>query len=201
MSINRRFFLRCVLGLLLSSGLMAALPGTGQAQSAASFVQSLGNDAITTMARGNLGPDGISERFRQVLRSNFDTAAIGQFVLGRYWAQATPAQQQEYLSLFEKMIVKTYADRFRQYSGETFQVTSSRVDASGDTMVQSQVVRPNGPPVNVEWRVRGGSRIVDVVVEGVSMSVTQRSEFASVIQSNGGQVEGLLRSLRQRVGG
>ena len=197
----RRFFLRCVVSLLVLGSGAVLMPGVGVAQDAAGFVQSLGNDAISTLARGNLGPDGISDRFRQVLRSNFDTAAIGQFVLGRYWPQATPAQQQEYLSLFEKMIVKVYADRFRQYSGETFQVTSSRPDASGDTMVQSQVVRPSGPPVNVEWRVRGGSRIVDVIVEGVSMSVTQRSEFASVIQSSGGQIEGLLRSLRQRVGG
>ena len=68
-------------------------------------------------------------------------------------------------------------------------------------MVTSQVIQKDGPPVNLQWRVRkkdGGLRVVDVVVEGVSMSVTQRSDFASVIQSGGGKLDALIAHLRDR---
>ena len=124
-------------------------------------------------------------------------------MLGRYWNSATPQQQDEYQKLFEQLIVSTYADRFVEYSGETFRITGSRPEGENDTMVTTQIVRPNGPPVNVDWRVRkrdGTYKIIDVVVEGVSMGVTQRQEFASVISQNGGQVQGLIQALRQKVG-
>ena len=89
--------------------------------------------------------------------------------------------------------------------------TSADIDAvigvapagESDSMVTTQIVRPNGPPVNVSWRVRkSGSdyKIIDVVVENVSMGVTQRQEFASVIEQNGGRVDGLIQALRQKVG-
>ena len=99
-------------------------------------------------------------------------------------------------------MVETYANRFVDYAGETFKITGATPAGDSDTMVSTQVVRPSGPPVNVEWRVRsrdGSHKIIDVVVEGVSMGVTQRSEFASVIQSNGGRIAGLIDALRQRV--
>src|SRR6185295_10235996 len=85
--------------------------------------------------------------------------------------------------------VAAYSARLSNYSGEQFQV-KDEVPAGDDTMVNSQIVRPSGPPVRVEWRVRkqsdGSLKIVDVVVEGVSMTITQRSEFASVMQQGGG---------------
>ena len=69
-----------------------------------------------------------------------------------------------------------------------------------DTVVRSEIVSPGFPEVRVDWRVRrtgGAYRIVDVTVEGVSLAITQRDEFAAVIRSNGGQVEGLLSALRE----
>ena len=127
---------------------------------------------------------------------------IGRFVLGRYWRTASREQQQEYLELFENMVVETYARRFTEYSGETFRVLGSRGEGEGDTMVQSQIVRPAGPPIQVAWRVRernGQFRIIDVSIEGVSMAVTQRNEFGAVIQRNGGRIEPLLETLRGRI--
>ena len=86
---------------------------------------------------------------------------------------------------------------------ETLKITGSRPEGDTDGIVSSQIIRPDAPPVAVDWRVRqrGDSlKVIDVAVEGVSMSVTQRSEFASVIQRGGGQIESLLQTLRQRVG-
>lgn len=166
------------------------------------FVQGLGEKALSILADKSVTEAETKATFKKMMNENFDLTAIGRFVLGRYWHSATPAQQQEYTTLFHRMVEKIYTDRFSLYSGETFNVTGSRADPNGgDTMVLSQVVRPQGPPVNVEWRVRkvdGKPKILDVVVEGVSMSVTQRAEFASVIQRGGGQLDALLQMMRDR---
>src|SRR3972149_5080414 len=90
------------------------------------------------------------------------------------------------------MIVQTYTSRLEDFSGQKLKVDGSIPAGDRDFIVVSQFVQQDGPPVNLEWRVRtkdgGLLRIVDVVVEGVSMSVTQRSDFSAVIQNGGGGV-------------
>ena len=188
---------------LLAFGSWALHPAFAQSadQGASAFIQKLGTEAINSFANKNKPKPEALARFKELLNAGFDVPYIGRWVLGRYWNQASPQQQQEYQQLFEQLIVKTYAERFVEYSGETFKITGSRAEGDTDTMVTTQVVRPNGPPVAVDWRVRkrdGGHKIIDVVVEGVSMGVTQRQEFSSVIQSNGGRIDGLIQALRQK---
>jgi phospholipid transport system substrate-binding protein len=140
-------------------------------------------------------------RFRQLFQDDFDVPGIGQFVLGRYWRTASPEEQKEFLRLFQEYIVQAYAARLGEYGGEPFRVTGSR--PSGDeTVVSSVIERPNAGRVQVDWYLiaRGGApKITDVYVGGVSMKVTQRDEFSSVIQRNGGRVDALLAQLRQRL--
>jgi phospholipid transport system substrate-binding protein len=171
-------------------------------QQAADFVQSLGDKAIATLADPKVSKPEAKKVFRELLNDNFDINTISRFVLGRYWNIASDDQKKEYQTLFEQMIVEVYAERFSQYAGESFKVGAAQASGGSDAVVTSQVLRPQGAPVNVSWRVRnrGGSfKIIDVIVENVSMSVTQRSEFASVIQNNGGRFDALLGALRQRI--
>lgn len=196
----KRFLLVLLTALLTTPAMATPALATSAEQT---FVQGLGEKALSILADKSVSEGEAKTQFKKMMNENFDLPAIGRFVLGRYWHGATPAQQQEYTTLFNRMVEKIYTDRFSLYSGETFNVTGSRADPSGgDTMVISQVVRPQGPPVNVEWRVRKGDagklKIMDVVVEGVSMSVTQRAEFASVIQRGGGQLDALLQMMRDR---
>jgi len=116
----------------------------------------------------------------------------------RYWRTATAGEKKEYQALFEKMVVEVYSRRFGEYEGQVLEVRSSRKDSERDVTVQSFIVPDSGPEIQVDWRVRkkdGRYRVIDVVVEGVSMALTQRSEFASVIQRGGGQVSVLLEHL------
>lgn len=125
---------------------------------------------------------------------------IGRFALGTYWKSASPAQQVEYQKLFRDMIIKVYSKRFSDYKGQQFVVKSARQENEKDSIVTSFIVPGDGPEVKVDWRVRnkGGSyKIVDIVVEGVSMSQTQRADFASVIQRGGGDINVLLNELRK----
>ncbi|MEE3625488.1 ABC transporter substrate-binding protein [Nitrospirillum sp. BR 11752] len=192
------------MGLALSLGLPFATPALAAADAGAAvkFVQGLGDRAIGVLSKPGASKAEIQSTFTQLLEQNFDLQTIGRFVLGRYWNIANDAQRQEYMKLFQTMIVSVYAERFSQYAGETFKVGNAQPDGEKDAIVNSQVIRSNGPAVNVDWRLRskdGSFRIIDVVVENVSMSLTQRSEFASVIESHGGDFNALLEALRDRI--
>ena len=177
--------------------------GQGSDSAAAAFIQNMGNEALTSLTARDLPSAERASRVRTLLRNNFDVPTISRFVLGRGWNTATEAQKAEYQKLFEDMIVKTYTKRFADYSGQSFKVNSSAPTDNGDSIVRSQILQNDGPPVQVDWRVRpkgGHMKVVDVVVEQISMSQTQRSDFESVMGSNG-DVEALLKSLRARSSG
>ncbi len=165
------------------------------------FIKAIGGEAIEMLGDPVLTEQERGDEFRRLLVTAFDLRSIGRFVLGRYWRRAMPDERREFESLFEDYIVATYAARLGRYQGETLAVGATRGQGNGDIQVATEIVPRNGPPVRVEWRVRGkpGSyKIIDVVVEGVSMVITYRSEFASVIQRSGGQVSGLLDELRKK---
>jgi phospholipid transport system substrate-binding protein len=199
---TRRAFLAIAFaaGIVLSGRIASADAGV----SASEFIAGLGERAVSALTGPELSHEERALRFRELLDTHFDGPAIGKFVLGRYWRTATDEEKQEFIKLFEEFLVQGYARRFGEYSGENFEVRNVRQGTDGFALVQSLVIRPNAENVRVDWRVHGengdGFRIVDVIVEGLSMAATQRDEFASVIQSKGGKVAGLLDVLRAKVG-
>jgi phospholipid transport system substrate-binding protein len=194
----RRWFLlgACI---LIVGGSISARTAAAAADPVA-VITSLGNQALEVLGN-NVDPNSRVARFRQLFSEDFDVPGIARFVLGRYWRIATEPQQQEFVKVFADYIALAYSNRLAEYSGESLRVTGSRPAPDG-SVVSSEIVRPNGaPPAKVDWLLTqhdGAYKISDVVVEGVSMAVTQRSEFASVIQRNGGQVQGLITALRQK---
>jgi phospholipid transport system substrate-binding protein len=199
---HRRNILLGALGLAAMAPLASVSTALAvEAPGADKFVEGLGNRAVSVLADPQRTNAKIRAEFASLLKDGFDLDTIGRFVLGRYWNTASEPQKAEYQKLFADMVVNVYTQRFSQYAGETFKVTGQRAEGERDTMVTSQIVRPDGPPVNVQWRVRprqAGLKIIDVLVEGVSMSITQRDDFASVIESNGGRIQALLDVLRKR---
>ncbi|HXC90349.1 MAG TPA: ABC transporter substrate-binding protein [Stellaceae bacterium] len=185
--------------LLIVGILLPARPAAAAADPAA-VITSLGNEALKVLGR-NVDPNVRVARFRELFSDDFDVPGIARFVLGRYWRLATPDQQQEFIRLFTNYIAFVYSNELAEYSGETLRVTGTRAAPDGQ-LVSSEIMRTNGqPPAPVDWLlvpVDGAYKIRDVIVESVSMAVTQRSEFASVIQRNGGQVQGLIIALRQK---
>lgn len=164
------------------------------------FIDGMAQRAIDFLGDADLTQEQKQSKFRSLLQDSFDMETIGRFALGRYWRVATPEQRKEYQRLFRDMVIKVYSDRFKEYKGQKVETRSVRPDGEKDALVTSFIVPESGPEVQVDWRVRykdGKYRIIDVIVEGVSMSVTQRSDFSSVIQRGGGDVEVLLAHLKQ----
>lgn len=183
----------------------ALTTGEGRAanstQGAAQFVNRLSTAASATLTDPGLDAERRKRALRALLIRGFDTDTIGRVVLGRYWRTATEAQRQEYRRLFQKFILTTYATRLAKYPNASVSVTSARPGKRNFVIVKSIVRRPGKPPLRVDWLVRHspeGHRVIDIVVEGISMAITQRAEFAAIIQRNGGDVESLLAALRSR---
>jgi phospholipid transport system substrate-binding protein len=194
----RRSVLTAALVLIIAAMSSAVLA----AADPAAVINNLGNRALEVLGK-NATPAQRVARFHELFREVFDVPGIARFVLGRYWKTATPEQQGEFVRLFEDYIAIVYSSQLAAYSGETLKVTGSRPEPEG-AVVASEIIRPTGtPPVKVEWHLtdrNGTYKISDVAVDGISMAVTQRSEFAAVIQRNGGQVQGLITQLREKTG-
>lgn len=194
---------RCFLSAAASMAVLAASPVSAFADPGAKdFIVKLADTAMTTVAAKGLSDDERTKRFRTLFVDNFDIPEIGKLVLGRYWRIATPEQQKDFIRLFEDIQVYTWARRFKDYSGETLEVLAIANEADGDVQVESRIKRDKMDPINVGWRVRKAGevyRVLDIKVEGASMAQTHRSEYSSVIQSNGGQVEGLLAAMKKKI--
>jgi phospholipid transport system substrate-binding protein len=192
------------LGTALLAG-FAATPRPAQADTTpTAFVQTLADQALDILKNTSLSDQARKDAFSKLFTTGFDVQTIGRFVLGQYWRTATPAQQSDYLKYFEQYIVAVYADRFSAYKGSvTFKATASQPTGTDTTTVNSVIDRGAGaPPVNVGWVVvnHGGTyKIIDVVVENLSMRLTQRDEFSSVIEHGGGNVQSLIDTLKQKV--
>jgi phospholipid transport system substrate-binding protein len=179
---------------------LAASPRVAAAQDATSFISSLGARGLQALSPSI--PRGQQEaHFRQLLDSNFDLSGISRFVLGPYARVMSPGAQQQFQPLFRDYLAQVYVTRLNRYSDAPFRVTGSR-PWGGETVVTSQVTTSDGSPVEIDWHVayhNGRWLVTDVVVGGVSMKTTQRSEFASIIQRNGGQPDALVSVLRQQL--
>ena len=203
-SISRRGFTRglAIVGVIALVALGAPRPAVAtELSDPAIFVREFSAQAIGVLADRNLSGERREQAFRELLTAGFDVKAISRFVLGRYWRRTTEAEREEFMGLFEDLIVATYSRRFSDYSGQTLEVQAIRVENEKKAAVASRILRQAGAPIQIDWRLRrrGDSwRIVDVVVEGMSMVLSQRSEYAAVIKSDGGKIRGLLAKLRAK---
>ncbi len=186
--------------------LLAAVPARASAElenGAKTFIESLAKQAVDSLADQKISrPDRIV-RFRRLFNDSFAVEAIGRWILGRHWRTATEAERSEYLGLFEDLMVVSYVDRFAEYAGEALKINRSIAEDEKTVTIFSEIVRPNGgPAVRVDWRVgrnkESAFKIVDVLVEGTSMSNTMRSDFTSVLNQKGGQISGLIEVLREK---
>lgn len=171
-------------------------------QGAQNFIENVSARGLAFLQNASLSEKQQKREFDSLLKDSFDLKTIARFTMGRYWRQATAPQKKEFLKLFQTMVIETYSQRFSEYQGQQIVIERARAEGDKDAIVNSKILSNNGAPdVKLDWRVRyknGEYRIIDVLVEGVSMSLTQRAEFSSIIQRGGGDIEALLVKLREK---
>jgi phospholipid transport system substrate-binding protein len=169
---------------------------------ATAFVDRAGQELVNAINDPRLNQTQRRDRVASILRTAIDIEGTGRFILGRYVRQASPAELQEYLKLFDEIIIRNLSSRFGEYRGVKFSLGRSQQRTEEDALVSTLVERPNTPAFTLDWRVaeiNGRPKVVDVIAEGTSLRLTTRSEYSAVIQRNGGRVAALLDAMRGQI--
>jgi phospholipid transport system substrate-binding protein len=188
-----------VLVTLLGLGILSA-PAVAAGAEAAAPVQDFYDTLLSTMRDGpSLGQGGRYAKLEPVVLGAFDVPYMTRVAVGPSWATLPPAKQQELIQSFGRYITATWADRFDSYSGEKLEVTSERPYSSA-MLVDTRIVKSDGGAVDIDYLMRRDGdawRIADVYLSGtVSELATRRSEFSSVMRSQG--VDGLIAVLNRK---
>ena len=192
-----------VLGRLLIFLAVFGMPSAAFADGSADAAETVGHLSHNLVALVEHAPAGTAEKraeFLTLLHSDFDLPTIGRFVAGDFWAKATPQERDAFLALYETRLVAAYAGQIENYGVDKMIVTeTSAIEGSADTLVATQINRANALPVFLSWRLRKfptGYRIIDLIVSGVSLAVTERDSLASAASRHGAGMEALIKTLQ-----
>ena len=163
------------------------------------FVQSTVNRAAKTLG-GNLSKEERVEKLKDIARETVDIEGIGFYSLGANRKNLTNDQLNEYKRVFSAYFLKSFASRLAEYSNPEIEVNSKKVINKNYTIVSSTLVATESrPEVQIQWRVYtkdpDNLLIRDLIIEGLSLARTQKEEFSSIINSNDGKIEALLKNL------
>ncbi len=196
---TKAFAFLAISAMVLGLNIGIAAEGRAQTspQEATRFVENLGSQAAVVLASGKADR---RSALRTLIRDSFNLELTSQFVLGKFWNEATPVQRAEFQDLFTEYLLNNYIRHIGNFKAETLVIVGSNVVGDRDVLVETSVESAEGL-TNPVWRVRasaaGQYRIIDVSVDGVSLALTQRREFASVVNRRG--LDGLLNMLREKL--
>lgn len=198
---------RCLILAALSGAAAAKLgwfsPAWAQSPAeATAFVEQTGR-ALAAIANGSGSAAEKKAQLSAIVERSVDVDGVARFCLGRFWRQATPAQQQQYTELFHRVLARNITAHLGEYRGVNFTMGGTH-PAEGHIAVSTTVTRPNAGPADVQWviaDVGGQTKIIDVLAEGTSLRLTQRSDYASFLSRNGNNVQALIDAIRRQLGG
>ena len=197
--------------LLVAACAIAGAASTARAADpqadAREIVRGMADTVIATLAKGR-DKAGREAVFGELYRKNFDNAGIGAWAAGRAYTAASPAQQKAYLAVLETYIVKAYAYQLTRYKGERLRVSDAEADTAGarqDVIVISHLVHPDpreSREIEMRWRLhKVGDRLLvsDVVIDKISMALTEKRAFTDWLHDRGSTLEGLTAKLREKI--
>lgn len=173
------------------------------AEKAEDFIKTTTAKGVEEIINANVSKEEKDKRFYDLLDGALDMEFIGQFVLGRNWRTATTEQRNDFIKVYRDLNIKTWSKRFNEFEGKNFVFKGTTLSSSkGQVFVNTEVPMDQGAPAKVLWRVReknGNYKIVDIVIEGVSLAQASRSEYTSFIKNNPGGLNALIKDLNDRL--
>tara|TARA_Y100000590_G_C15392946_1_gene890790 strand:+ start:137 stop:739 length:603 start_codon:yes stop_codon:yes gene_type:complete len=165
------------------------------------FVQSVANEASLVLSKSFTKEKKI-EKLKSIAKETVDIRGIGYYSLGSHRKNLSDDKKKEYLDIFEKYFLKSFSSRLSEYTDPKIRVESQKKLNEKYTMVTSVLLATEEKPeVKINWRIitKNADKplIIDVVIEGVSLAKVQKEEFNSIIQSNNGDINALLTSLKE----
>ena len=198
----KKVFLTILNVLLFASSANADIDAT----KAENFIKNLTKQGIEEIINADVSKQEKDNRFYKLFNENLDMNKIGQFVLGRYWRAATPAQKKEFINVYRELNIKTWGSRFDEFKGKNFVFKGTTPlnskNASNQIFVDTEVPMTEGKPAKVVWRVeegKNGFKVVDIIIENVSLAITARNEYTAVIQKSPNGIDDLIAELKSKL--
>lgn len=194
-------FLALFLGVFLISG--EAISGEVNSEQAENFIKNLTDTGIEEIINSDVSEEEKDQRFEKLFNENLDLDFIGRFVLGRYWRTATAEERKEFINVYRELNIKTWSSRFDEFKGKSFIFKGTSPSSSaGQIFVNTEVPMDQGAPAKVVWRVKenkGQFKVVDIIIENVSLAITARNEYTAFIKNSPEGVQGLINNLKSKL--
>lgn len=172
------------------------------AAKAESFVEKVTKEGIEDIINANVSQKVKDERFEKLFNDALDLNFIGQFVLGRYWRTSDNEQKKAFINAYRELNIQTWSRRFDEFKGKNFVFNgTSPSNSANQIFVNSSVPMDQGAPAKVVWRVKQNGdkfKIVDIIIENVSLAITARNEYTAYIKSAPGGVNDLIKDLQNK---
>jgi phospholipid transport system substrate-binding protein len=175
-----------------------------QTQDVKNYVNTLANQVIAIVKNKSNGQQAKTDQLFSLLKTNFNLDWMAKFVIAQNYRQLNPTQQVDYQNTYAKYFLYSYLPNLMKYTDESFKINKVLEQTPGNFTVETQILRTNGqPPISINYQVKPkalsaeGYQVIDVVVEGVSAIMSQRSEFSSIVQQTG--PEGFITKLKTKV--
>ncbi len=177
-----------------------ALPAAAEPPKTAEqhFVHKVAEDVLEAV-RSKQSDTAITRDLESVFNRYIDIQWVGRFVLGRHWRTANDSQKNNFITSYRAFMINSYASRLKEYSGEHYEVSKPRPLGNGKNVLTMKLFRDVGEPVLIDYKIRKSAtdfKIYDLVVEGISLISTQRSEFDSVVNRKG--LDFLIKALNKK---
>jgi phospholipid transport system substrate-binding protein len=186
-----------VAGTLLIAGF---IPPVAAEQSPRDVVQRTSDQVLAVLAEKDLSKEARRDKVRTIVLRSVDFETLSRLVLARNWTRFSPAQQQEFMQAFQDHLAATYGRRLDDYRNEKVEIVGDRQEPNGDWTVRTKILRGGGSnDINVDYRLRqsnGEWKVIDFIVEEVSMVANFRSQFQDIVASGG--PEKLLKLLKEK---
>lgn len=172
------------------------------AQKAEDFVKNITKQGIEEIINSDVTQAEKDQRFAKLFNEYLDLDFIGRFVLGRYWKTATHKQRSEFITVYRELNIKTWSKRFDEFKGKIFIFNGTTPSSSQNQIfVNSTVPMDQGAPAKVVWRVKetnGQFKVVDIIIENVSLAITARNEYTTYIRKSPDGIDGLINDLKKK---
>ena len=197
---KKLFFTSLFAAILISANIAKA---DVDAAGAEKFVRNMTNEGIEEIINANVSQAEKQKRFKKLFNDALDLDFIGKYVLGRYWRTATPQQKKDFVDTYRELNTKVWSERFDEFKGKNFIFKGTTPsNSAGQVFVNTIVPMDQGEPASVVWRVKQDGdkfKIIDIIIEKVSLTMANRNEYTAFIKNNGNSIDALIANLKSKL--
>jgi phospholipid transport system substrate-binding protein len=156
-------------------------------------------EVLAVLRDGSVPTEDRIRSIEQIVYGRFDLEVMSRLVLARNWKRFSETQKAQYVEEFKRYLTNSYGNRIERYDQQEVEIIGEREEPRGDVVVQTKILGGEFEGALVDYRLRKqGSdwRVIDVVIEGISMVSNYRDQFKSIVSSGGPEL--LLEKLKQK---